>query len=888
MPHDKHDRPPKVTEYRCVPCHGAAFETFGLLSKHLTKKHPHPERYTCDTCGEHHRAMDHLQQHLDENVTHMRTRRAAGRNKAQQDNGRDPQDTDEEQEGEDGEDGDEEPQEETEKRRTARENTLRRASGKYCPPEVVARAESGRSNSLLLENWICRLCFIVFPDSNALTRHLWYHTDHTQTPGTQYQRCQTCSQRMRSFKAFRNHLGREPSHMRILLRGPSDSHHPEPSMDGKDEGETTPNDLDAEEDSAGDMEEESEAEEDVADDGDEKTDTSSSGLSDGDGDMEVDGEIPNPESTEANQHKGCPTTFIDGDLQDQCNSSEKWYPGKLSRPPQPKVILTGMEDSTWTTSSCPPSTTHALTIPAKPRFPSLRPVNLSLGASTPPTQTAINGGETGQRPGPPNHEPVNAIKQEDNSSDDSDTTDESESEEEIIELGENPDVDDATNSMDIVSEESIPVVKQIPITRQRVTRGQECREEEDSEEESSEDDSSADDSDSEDNATKIAKVSKEREPVSDDATSVRPRRPVEGTRDTSSTTSTSSVRVKLEDTEVPGFHSTTPKLCTIALQEEESERVPADRESVKVEQNALVSNQTKSQLHGSRDRIASFNSHYACSHCDRTFNTPDTLLSHLRAVDKNVKWYNCSSCNRGFATPEPFKAHLAEYNTHMRVGSVEVAPPSTSVGVQGQAQHMQQRQSEGHGSLDRRQKSYCSTCDQTYKSIDHLIKHRRRYHKSAPYKCMTCSKDFPAGINLKYHLLEHTDHMQVVQEAVVPATVDSRAASAMAKSPGTKPKEGTASVVIELSSDSDSDVALGLKSRKTMLIGGKAKIRVSKVRISHCASSTCCLGFPLVPPSGCCQTMGVLKCRQARKPRCLPVEQLEASSRVIVVTDSKQ
>lgn len=48
------------------------------------------------------------------------------------------------------------------------------------------------------------------------------------------------------------------------------------------------------------------------------------------------------------------------------------------------------------------------------------------------------------------------------------------------------------------------------------------------------------------------------------------------------------------------------------------------------------------------------------------------------------------------------------------------------------------------------------------------------------------------------------------------------------------------------------------------------------------------LKIPLAPPSGCCQTMGVLKCRQARKRRCLPVEQLEASSRVIVVTGSKQ
>jgi hypothetical protein len=662
-----------VTEYRCDPCNGVAFENFGLLSKHLTKKHPHPERYTCDTCGEHHRGMDHLQRHLSENVTHMRTRKAAHRNMAHQDDGQDPEGADGEQEGRDGENEGENPQEETENRRTARGNALRRASAKYCPPEVVARAESGRSNGLLLEKLICRVCSIVFPDSNALICHLWYHTNHTENPGTPCRRCQTCSQRMRSFKAFRDHLSQEPSHMRILLRGSSDLHQPEPYRNGNDGDETKPSELGPDAQSADHKEVDSEAKEGLADDEGEGTASSassSSGSSDDDGDMEVDFETPDPESAERKQPQAPPTTFIGGDLQHDLG--DKWYPGKLSSAIPPKFIFSGIEDGTRSSSASVSSNSQTATVPVKPRFPSRRPVNLSLGTLTPPTQTAINGGETGQRPGPPNHEPVHAIKQGDNSSDDSDTTDESESEEEIIELGENPDVDHATNSMDIVSKESLPVVKQIPSTRQTVTRGQECREGEDSQEESSEDDSSADDtdSDSEDNVTKVAKVSKEREPVSDYATSVRPRRTSEGTRDTSSTTSTSSVRVKLEDTQVPRLYSTTPKLCTIALQEEESERVPADRESVKVEQNALVSNQTKSQLHGSRDRVASFNSHYACSHCDRTFNTPDTLLTHLRAVDKNVKWYTCSSCNRGFATPEPFKAHLAEYNTHMRVGSV--------------------------------------------------------------------------------------------------------------------------------------------------------------------------------------------------------------------------
>ncbi|KAJ9091441.1 hypothetical protein QFC20_007631 [Naganishia adeliensis] len=674
--------------------------------------------------------MDHLQQHLEENVTHMRTRKAERRNREQQDNAQDSGDTDEEQE--------EEEREEIVKRPKSRGNTLRQTSGKYCPPEVLARAESGQSDGILLGKWICRLCSSTFPGINILMKHLSSYSNHAKEDETR-NRCQTCHQRFRSFKDFRKHLGREPSHMRILPHGSSESHYTESYTGANDKGATMTSDLGAEDDSADDMEVEPEAEEGVAYDDDEGRESS-------------------------------------------------WF------------------------------------------------VSRRRGHGTSSSHTASNVAVYCRHSGSPMHGPsAKALKQEMHSSEDSDTTEESESEEEIIELGENQDVEDRNDSMDIVIDERIPVAKSFSSIRQTASLEQDSREEDSSEEDNSEDDSSADDCDLEDNTRKVARVLKEREPLSVDAPPVRRRRSSEQKRDTSSSTSTSDITVKVEDTQPSDQYSTAANLhrSTNTLPEGESERVLSDRSLLKVEEIVRVSDGTKTQLRGSRDRIDSFNWHYACSHCDRTFNTPDTLLTHLRGVDKIAKWYTCGSCNRGFATAEPFKAHLAEFSTHMRVGSVEVAPASTSVGFHDQVQHVRQDQSQGHNGLDRRHKSYCATCDQTYKSIDHLIKHRRRYHKSAPFKCMTCLKDFPAGVYLKYHLLEHTDHMQVVLEAVVPGTVTSRPVSTTLTTPRTKPKEGTASAIIELSSDSESEseMALGLKSlksRRTITLGGKAKIRVSK------------------------------------------------------------
>lgn len=194
------------------------------------------------------------------------------------------------------------------------------------------------------------------------------------------------------------------------------------------------------------------------------------------------------------------------------------------------------------------------------------------------------------------------------------------------------------------------------------------------------------------------------------------------------------------------------------------------------------------------------------------------------------RWYRCSSCNRGFATAEPFKAHLVEFDTHMRVRHAKDAVESgEGKGRRPEGSMRPLLPTSNNSESARRRKSYCSTCDHVYKSIDSLIKHRGRYHKSSPYKCTTCSVNFPAGRNLKYHLLEHDDHMQIVLEEV-PAAVPSHSISALNREPQRKARRGAANAPIELSSDSEMEEP-DLKSRKTVVLGRKAKIRQSKVKI---------------------------------------------------------
>lgn len=471
------------------------------------------------------------------------------------------------------------------------------------------------------------------------------------------------------------------------------------------------------------------------------------------------------------------------------------------------------------------STTHDVSNGTDLGFPKLRPINVPPETPDTSAQHASHRSEdlhqaSRRTDGPSQDAPPKGVCLSDNG----ETTEDGASDEELIELGENDSINGTSRApMDMSSDE-------LPAAAATLRDAHPVNDATDDSDDTSGNDSSEEYSS--DDVTRTHAVGR----IACQKSTSAP----EPTKDIAATSEQASRRLretdKIANVNVQDHWDYSGQTPSIDIDPTFGTRV----EPCAISNDAAISNseddiglsdKTTISVQVSRDRVASFGSHYACSHCDRTFTTPDALLSHIRSANENSPWYTCSTCNRGFVASEPFKAHLTEFPTHMRVGGRQqpVLPSRTKTEREERLSPMTRANS--HSNSTRRRKSYCSTCDQTYKSIDHLVKHRRRYHKSAPYKCMSCSTDFPAGVNLKYHLLEFSDHMQVVLEAVIP--ILSASTSNQSNNPRSKAKKGTASAVIELSSDSeasDTEVELNLKARQTITLGGKAQIRACKVR----------------------------------------------------------
>lgn len=462
MPSRKRYRPGPQMEYRCIPCR-STFPTFELLSNHLNEEHSCPEQWECDTCHHTHGSMEGLRQHLTENTTPMRTRKAERRNRADIKQAPEESETanQEQQENEK-----EFPGKETARQRRKRLDEVRRTRGKYCLANILEQAESGKSDGELIGKWICRSCSSTFPNVNPLTKHLLCNAIHSESSGTRG-RCQTCNQRFRSFKLFKAHFLQNPTHMRILVRGSSNSEHMELNADVDEAGEMSVDKLGEEDESTDDLDVDSE-EKGTSED-DDNSDVSTRDLassvsrgndcmeaedeqrllrsdSDSDSDLDSDSDFDSDSDSSSDLDSESGSTSIDQQAEQPTNrveqhkppSTDKWYPGKLARASPPKLITAGSLNDATTCSPTVEAASVATATPANPRFPRLQPVNVLLHVPATPPRTPLQTREDCQQL----ETMIAAItsvnqKQRDISfSDDCGSGTDSESEEDLIELGE--------------------------------------------------------------------------------------------------------------------------------------------------------------------------------------------------------------------------------------------------------------------------------------------------------------------------------------------------------------------------------------------------------------------------------------------------------------------
>ncbi|GAA6089874.1 PR domain zinc finger protein 2 [Tachysurus ichikawai] len=141
---------------------------------------------------------------------------------------------------------------------------------------------------------------------------------------------------------------------------------------------------------------------------------------------------------------------------------------------------------------------------------------------------------------------------------------------------------------------------------------------------------------------------------------------------------------------------------------------------------------------------------FFCQHCQRRFNTKQSLEWHMHALSScNTQIFKCRYCRKFFGTQFLRRRHEKRHNTHRRTGGLIISPAPQVVGeTQGMVSSQEEDQLalvsqpvsnspvpdlEGRGNADEFGKTKCSFackyCRKAFGTQTSLRRHERRIHE---------------------------------------------------------------------------------------------------------------------------------------------------------------
>nr|XP_061824012.1 zinc finger protein 135-like isoform X2 [Nerophis lumbriciformis] len=139
------------------------------------------------------------------------------------------------------------------------------------------------------------------------------------------------------------------------------------------------------------------------------------------------------------------------------------------------------------------------------------------------------------------------------------------------------------------------------------------------------------------------------------------------------------------------------------------------------------------------------NTHFQCSHCDKTFKHRRNLTTHTR-IHTGEKQFSCSVCGKCFLQNGDLKVH-------MRIHTGDKPYSCSSCGKNfTQRQHL-----TTHMRIHTGEKRFsCSICGKCFIENAVLKRHMRIHTGEKPFVCLVCSKRFSQKHSLKMHAATHT------------------------------------------------------------------------------------------------------------------------------------
>ncbi|XP_066993138.2 uncharacterized protein [Anabrus simplex] len=135
---------------------------------------------------------------------------------------------------------------------------------------------------------------------------------------------------------------------------------------------------------------------------------------------------------------------------------------------------------------------------------------------------------------------------------------------------------------------------------------------------------------------------------------------------------------------------------------------------------------------------------FKCDHCEKTFSTKRSLVSHLRNHERR-KHFLCDICGKGVTSTESLSAHR-------RLHTGERPYVCDLCGKTSNTRNMFRVHLRTHTG----EKPYtCDVCDKLFTQRSSLVIHKRTHTGQRPYKCVACSKGFVSKSALNSHKKVH-------------------------------------------------------------------------------------------------------------------------------------
>ncbi|XP_061746717.1 oocyte zinc finger protein XlCOF22-like isoform X4 [Nerophis ophidion] len=139
------------------------------------------------------------------------------------------------------------------------------------------------------------------------------------------------------------------------------------------------------------------------------------------------------------------------------------------------------------------------------------------------------------------------------------------------------------------------------------------------------------------------------------------------------------------------------------------------------------------------------NTHFKCSHCDKTFKYHCHLKTHM-IRHTGEKTFSCSICGKCFVLSHNLKVHMRTHTSEKHFSCSTCGKGFTQ--NQYLKRHMRTHTGEKH--------FICSTCGKGFRQSHVLKVHMRTHTGEKPFSCSTCGKGFTQSQDLKVHMRTHT------------------------------------------------------------------------------------------------------------------------------------